>query len=106
MIKKNRTGEPSLDLPEFETIEEERQWWDTHHDAINRFIARASQAGAFNVGPVVARGPEPTTQTTIRLLSRDVQRAKEIAAKKGIRYQSLLKLLLHDALDREAEKAS
>lgn len=42
-----------------------------------------------------------STKTTIRLDAYDIARAKTLAAKKGMRYQTFLKSLLHQALDKE-----
>jgi predicted DNA binding CopG/RHH family protein len=39
--------------------------------------------------------------TSIRLLPEDVERARKLAARHGLRYQTYLKMLLHEALDKE-----
>ncbi len=38
---------------------------------------------------------------SLRISSKDLERLKKLAAKKGIRYQSLIKALIHQALERE-----
>jgi predicted DNA binding CopG/RHH family protein len=53
---------------------------------------RASKAGA-----------SPTI--TIRLAEDDLTRARTLAAEKGLRYQTYLKMLLHQALNSEEKKA-
>ena len=47
-------------------------------------------------------GPSPTI--TIRIAETDLQRARALAARKGLRYQTYLKMLLHEALDRDERK--
>lgn len=42
-----------------------------------------------------------SSRTTIRLDAYDMARAKTQAAKKGMRYQTYIKSLLHQALDAE-----
>lgn len=46
-----------------------------------------------------------STKTTIRLDAYDIARAKTLAKKKGIRYQTYIKSLLHQALDKEEQIA-
>jgi predicted DNA binding CopG/RHH family protein len=41
---------------------------------------------------------------TIRLRLDDLQRARALAEGKGIGYQTYMKMLLHDALERESQK--
>src|SRR5258706_599919 len=53
---------------------------------------RASQAGA-------------TPTTKIRLGEDDPTRARTFAAEKGLRYQTYLKMLLHQALNSEEKRA-
>lgn len=42
---------------------------------------------------------------TIRLAEDDLARARVLAAEKGLRYQTYLKMLLHEALNSEEHKA-
>jgi predicted DNA binding CopG/RHH family protein len=46
-----------------------------------------------------------TPPTTIRLAPDDISRARVLAERRGLRYQTYLKMLIHEALERE-EKAS
>jgi predicted DNA binding CopG/RHH family protein len=43
----------------------------------------------------------PTWIVNIRLSVEDIARAQRIAARKGFGYQTLVKSLLHEALERE-----
>lgn len=43
-----------------------------------------------------------TTPVTIRLDVDDLERAKEVATSKGVGYQTLLKAIIHDALEQLA----
>ena len=58
--------------------------------------------GATGSTAVNRRGPSPTI--TIRIAETDLQRARALAARKGLRYQTYLKILLHEALDRDERK--
>ena len=72
---------------------------------------QAKTAGKIGKGTVarVARerashsGASPTI--TIRLAEEDLTRARTLAAEKGLRYQTYLKMLLHQALTSEEKRA-
>ena len=46
----------------------------------------------------------PTKSITIRVPDQDLIRARRLAANRGLRYQTYLKMLLHEALDAEEKK--
>jgi predicted DNA binding CopG/RHH family protein len=60
------------------------------------------RAGAFGVRGRFAQ-PE-TRQISIRLTVADLVKANEQATAKGLPYQTYIKSLLHEALEREARK--
>ena len=93
----------TIDVPEFASEEEEATWWDTHKKEADDLIERAQKARALRVGTLA--GQVKTKQTTLRLRSDDLRRAKELAHRKGIGYQTYLKMLIHEGLER-ADKAS
>jgi len=41
---------------------------------------------------------------TIRIDNRDIERAQKVAEKKGVGYQTLIKMLLREGLDRGERK--
>jgi predicted DNA binding CopG/RHH family protein len=45
-----------------------------------------------------------STQIAIRLPETDIAQARKIAERKGIGYQTLLKMLLHEGLEREGRR--
>jgi hypothetical protein len=47
-----------------------------------------------------------TPAVSIRIAQSDLARARAQAARRGLRYQTYLKMLLHEALDREEKAAS
>jgi len=92
--------------PKFKNEAEEADWWDAHPEVIMKAVERAYGKEAverfFGEG---ARPKRPPTKTvTIRLPVEDVERARRLAARKGLGYQTLVKSLLHEAL-RRAERA-
>jgi predicted DNA binding CopG/RHH family protein len=87
---KGRRGEAvEVKTPHFKSEAEEASWWDDHRELITDLLIKYGR-------PVNAK----TKTVTIRLPEQDLARAKEIAKREGIKYQPLLKSLLHDALRR------
>lgn len=98
--------------PPFKTEAQEAEWWAKNQDLIANRFEQAKAAGKLGKGTVarVAReraiesGASPTI--TIRLAEDDLTRAKALAAEKGLRYQTYLKMLLHQALNSEEKRAN
>jgi hypothetical protein len=49
--------------------------------------------------------PCESKKIAIRIRAVDIERARELAEKKGIGYQTYMKMLLHEALEREIQRA-
>lgn len=78
-------------VPRFRSEAEEAAWWDAHPEVITK---------AFEL--VYGKpGSRATRPVTIRLPVEDMARARRLAARKGLGYQTLVKTLLHEALLRE-----
>ena len=78
-------------IPRFRSEAEEAAWWDAHPEVITKAFEHA-------YGKPGSRASRPVT---IRLPVEDVARAKRMASRKGLGYQTLVKTLLHEALNRE-----
>ena len=97
--------------PRFKTETQEADWWAKNQDLIADRFEQAKATGKLGKGTVarIAReragqaGASPTI--TIRIAEEDLIRARTLAAEKGLRYQTYLKMLLHQALDSEENKA-
>jgi predicted DNA binding CopG/RHH family protein len=87
---KGRNGtDIEIETPNFKTEAEEAAWWDAHSELITDLLIKHGKPPAAKTKPV-----------TIRLPEQDIARAKRIAKQQGIKYQPLLKSLLHEALQR------
>ena len=84
-----------IEAPEFWSEAEEAKWWDAHRDLVTDLLIKHGR-----------RAVVPTKSVTMRLPVADIDRARQLAARRGTGYQTLLKTLLHGALKREARKAS
>jgi predicted DNA binding CopG/RHH family protein len=89
----------TLKLPEFKTETDEATWWFENQDHLTHKFERAAVEGKLGRGTVARRGNTPTT--TIRLDPEDIAKARFHAAQKGLKYQTYLKMLIHQALQRE-----
>jgi predicted DNA binding CopG/RHH family protein len=90
-------------IPKFENEADEANWAFEHRDDLAAAFLQAAQKGLVRHGTLKQRGVTPPT--TIRLAPEDISRARALAERRGLRYQTYLKMLIHEALERE-EKAS
>jgi predicted DNA binding CopG/RHH family protein len=81
-------------VPDFRDEAEEARWWEQTSDATFDF---ALEQGLMGKRPA----PGVTRPTSIRLRAEDIERARKLAARRGLGYQTYLKMLLHEALDKE-----
>jgi predicted DNA binding CopG/RHH family protein len=91
---------PKLEVPKFTTDAEESEWWYAHRDTVNEQINDALLEGHYRPGVTDRRGNTPTT--TIRLDPADITKARAAAEKRGLKYQTYLKMLIHEALEKES----
>ena len=85
-------------IPTFKSEKAEAEWWDAHADVVTALFLKAKKEGKIKRLPVI-RGA--TRSTTIRLPIADIETAQHIAERRGLPYQTYLKGLLHQALERE-----
>ena len=89
----------------FRNEAEEAQWWEQHQDALADKFEKAAAAGTLGHG-TAARKAGATPTTTIRLAAEDIAKARIQAQRRGLRYQTYLKMLLHQALNSEEKRAA
>jgi predicted DNA binding CopG/RHH family protein len=85
-------------IPRFKSETEEAQWWDAHPEVVTALFLKAKKEGRLERLPRI-RGA--TKSVTIRLPITDLETAQEIAERRGLPYQTFIKGLLHQALERE-----
>lgn len=84
----------------FSNEAEEAAWWESHEDALLQAFKKATAEGRVGIGTAAKKAALPST--TIRLDPDDIAKARVQAAQRGLRYQTYLKMILHEAL-RAAE---
>ncbi len=92
-------------MPQFKTESQEANWWASAEGrAFLKKKSKEARAKGIEIAGsgLVARLKRKSTQIALRLPDADLERARKIAERKGIGYQTLLKMLVHEGLEREA----
>ena len=88
-----------ITIPKFRTEAEEAGWWDGHPEVATEIMRRAIKSGK-------ARRAVPLKTVTMRLPVPDIKAAQSLAQRKGLPYQTYIKMLLHEALQKESRSGS
>lgn len=96
-------------MPKFKSESEEADWWAS--TAGRAYVKRKSKEdlakGIKRAGSSLVthlRKANRSTQIALRLPETDIEQARKIADRKGIGYQTLLKMLVHEGLQRETRR--
>jgi hypothetical protein len=97
-----------ITMPTFAKEAEEADWWASRQgrafvkeNATGPAKKRVASKGSRLVGQL---NRSASVQIALRLPEPDVTKARELATRKGIGYQTLLKMLVHEGLRREARR--
>ena len=93
-----------IETPEFKDEAEEARWWAENQGAVLSEFKGAAKDGTLGRGTLARRGLTPGV--TIRLDPSDVELARSQAEQRGLRYQTYIKMVLHQALAKEAAGAN
>lgn len=92
-------------IPEFSSEAEEAAWWDSHRSEIEAEIRqRMRQERPLTLSRLLAR-EKPSRPITLRIAKEDLEAARRQAARKGMRYQTYIKMLLREALAENASRS-
>jgi predicted DNA binding CopG/RHH family protein len=98
----------AIEIPKFATEAEEADWWATREgrEFLKRAAANAPKSTGRKGSRLVSKlNRTSSVQIALRLPEPDIVKARELATRKGIGYQTLLKMLVHEGLRREARRA-
>jgi predicted DNA binding CopG/RHH family protein len=98
-----------LVIPSFTSAADEAAWWEKHRAAVEAELRAAMREGkTIPLRDVLAQAKrkKELMPVTIRLASDDIATARQLADQKGVGYQTYIKLLLHEALQKEAGRQS
>jgi predicted DNA binding CopG/RHH family protein len=96
-VEKHKT--PRITIPKFPTEDAEAKWWASAEG--REFLKRqrnTAQPRPKGSTLVAELNRAKSVQIALRLAASDVAKAREIAERKGIGYQTLLKMLVHEGL--------
>jgi predicted DNA binding CopG/RHH family protein len=83
-----------IKLPSFRNERDEADWWDKHPEVATEIMKRAIKSGK-------AKRAASLKSVTIRFPVPDLKAAQRLARRKGLPYQTCIKMLLHEALKKE-----
>jgi predicted DNA binding CopG/RHH family protein len=83
----------TIKIPKFHSEAEEAEWWDSHPEVATAIMSQAMKAGRARRGPLKT--------VTMRLPVSDIEAARVLAERKGLPYQTYIKMLLHQAIEKE-----
>lgn len=83
-------------IPEFETIQEEAEFWDTHDTTDFEFEMKPVQ---------VVYVPKMEQGVTVRFLTSDLKQLRRIARQKGIGVTTLLRMISLEFLHKQPPQA-
>ncbi|MDP8982667.1 MAG: BrnA antitoxin family protein [Acidobacteriota bacterium] len=96
-------------IPKFVNEAQEADWWASREgrEYVKQKAAITGKKGKEPRGSrlVGQLNKVASVQIALRLPEPDIAKARELATRKGIGYQTLLKMLVHEGLRREARRA-
>jgi|ERR1700676_4776728 predicted DNA binding CopG/RHH family protein len=91
-------------IPKFSSEAKEAAWWDTHRSEIEAEIRqRMKQKRPLTLDNMV-EGGKTSQPVTLRIPKEDLETARRLAARKGLGYQTYIKMLLREALVKNASE--
>ena len=90
---------------------EEAEWFEKNQDMLFKLFEQAGAQGSLRIGGKAvgitlskstgAVVKPPAQKVMLRIPVHDLDRARRQAERKGVGYQTYIKMLLHEGLDRE-----
>jgi predicted DNA binding CopG/RHH family protein len=88
----------------FASEAEEAAWWESHEDELLEEFKKATKEGRVGFGTAAKR--MASRSTSMRIPNTDIEIAEKQAAERGLRYQTYLKMIIHEALLAEEKRKS
>jgi len=100
------TTNRGIQIPAFDNEAQEARWWDDHKALVEENLLQAMREGTAQRGTAqrIQKEARASKNITIRMPVADIERARHLSAKKGLAYQTFIKMLLHEALDQEEKR--
>ena len=91
-------------IPRFSNEAEEAAWWDAHRSEIEAEIRQRMKQKRPRTLDSLLQGEKPSQPVTLRIATKDLETARRLAARKGVGYQTYIKMLLREALAEHASE--
>jgi predicted DNA binding CopG/RHH family protein len=102
------TNKKALEMPKFRNESTEADWWASRAGrgyAVQQAAATKRRGIKMAGSSLVEKlNKKRTVQIAIRLPAADLAQARRLAERKGIGYQTLVKMLVHEGLARTARQ--
>jgi hypothetical protein len=105
---------PRKKLADARNNAEEASWFEENQDRLLKLFEQAAKEGALRIGGksigitlskrTGALTKPPSRKVMLRIPVDDLERARRLAVSKGLGYQTYMKLLLREGLDREEKE--
>jgi len=93
-------------IPKFSSEAEEAAWWDAHRSEVEAEIRqRMKQKRPLTLDNLL-QGAKPSQPVTLRIAKEDLDTARRLAARKGVGYQTYIKMLLREALAKDTSEGT
>jgi predicted DNA binding CopG/RHH family protein len=102
---------PRRKLQEAQAEAEEARWFERNQERLLKLFEQAEKEGALRVGgrsvgitlskKAGALQKPPSQKVMLRIPTGDLERARRQAAGRGLGYQTYIKMLLREGLDRQ-----
>lgn len=94
-----------LVVPEGLNEQQEAEWWDAHIDAVGSNLLEAMENGTIKQGNAERLLREARELEKVSLARRDIERAKKLSKKRKVDYETFVRNLFHQAVEREEQSA-
>ena len=97
-VSKKRPSAIAVTVPRFKSEAAEADWWYENRALVEDLLAKHGRRVGNNL-EVEVELKSATRLVSIRLPERDIERAKKLAARKGVGYQTYLRSVVHEVLE-------
>ena len=90
-------------VPKFSNEADEAAWWDRHRSEVEPKSASEWNEEVLTLSNLPQRS-ERSQPVTLRIPKEDLETARRLAARKGVGYQTYIKMLLRESLAENAAR--
>jgi hypothetical protein len=84
---------------------QEAEWWDAHMDVVESNLLEAMENGTIKTGNAERLLREARELEKVSLARKDIERAKKLSKKRKVDYETFVRNLFHQAIEREEQSA-